>query len=671
MMKCLALLLVCFTLNAAVAQTVVEDCKLAQTLTQTVGYCSADGAYNNQNVHKSLWFQFTSTAQDVDINVSGAGSGGTLQSPEIKLYSDCSGTELVGTSLSGNNISSLYKGGLIIGNTYYIQVTGDNGNTGTFKLCINNYNPIIKPGQDCATASFLCSTATISQQNVSGAGLNNDEAKGTCLSVPEQVSESNSVWYKWQAANNGTLVFTITPTNVRDDIDWVLFDLGTIGDCAQVNPTNAIRCKAGYGVENVDCPSDALYYKTGLDFNETDVSEPPGCGKGQNGKLAFVTMVQGHYYALLINNFSSGNNGFSLAFTDQHGKAGTGQFAGPQPAFSYTLTNNCSASPQLTLQNKSSNYTSLKWSFGEGANTSGATGTGPYTISYSTPGVKTITLEAIGSSGCSVISSQSITVGIKPALPVITLNKNSFCINDVIMLSTTDADNLQFQWTGPSGFQSAAASPTIPVTGPEVSGTYSLMVTRFGCSSDLANITIAPPSPTPVAEFTCTPSYTDAAYGPVAVQFNNHSTGANSYSWNFGDGTTSSEKDPKHIFNQKGNFTITLTATNTDGCSESVSKSGLIIIENNNYIFIPNTFSPNGDGKNDEFQVTITNVTSYHIKIFDRWGAALFESTDINQSWKGDNKGQRVPTGTYFYIINAVGTDGTAINKSGYITIIR
>ncbi|MDB5125512.1 MAG: type sorting protein, partial [Mucilaginibacter sp.] len=304
-------------LTDALAQGVIPACVLAPPLAQTINYCSADQQYNNANVAKSAWFQFTTTGFDVNITVSGAGAAGTLTAPQIRLFSDCGGTELVGSSVSSNNITSLYKGGLIIGNTYYIEITGENDATGTFKLCLNNYNPIVKPGQDCATSSFLCSTQTISQQNVSGAGLNNDEAKGTCLSTPGQVSESNSIWYKWQAANNGTLVFTITPSNTNDDIDWVLFDLGPSGDCANVNPANAIRCKAGYGIATPECPKDTPYYKTGLDFNETDLTEPPGCGKGQNGKLKFITMAAGHVYGLLINNFSSGANGFTLAFTDQ------------------------------------------------------------------------------------------------------------------------------------------------------------------------------------------------------------------------------------------------------------------------------------------------------------------------------------------------------------------
>jgi hypothetical protein len=49
------------------------------------------------------------------------------------------------------------------------------------------------------------------------------------------------------------LVFTVTPDDPNDDIDWVLFDLGVTGDCSNVKAANAIRCKAGYGVSNADC----------------------------------------------------------------------------------------------------------------------------------------------------------------------------------------------------------------------------------------------------------------------------------------------------------------------------------------------------------------------------------------------------------------------------------
>jgi gliding motility-associated-like protein len=658
-------------LTGALAQAVIPACMLATSLAQTVNYCSADQQYNNANPGKSAWFWFTTTGFDVGITASGAGVGGTLANPQIRLFSDCSGTELVGSSVSSNNITSLYKGGLIIGNTYYIEITGENDATGTFKLCLNNYNPIIKPGQDCATSSFLCSTQTISQQNVSGAGLNNDEAKGTCLSTTGQVSESNSIWYKWQAANSGTLVFTITPTNTNDDIDWVLFDLGSSGDCANVNPANAIRCKAGYGLATPECPKDTPYYKTGLDFNETDLTEPPGCGKGQNGKLKFITMAAGHVYGLLINNFSSGANGFTLAFTDQQGIMGTGTFVGPAAGISYTGQSNCTASQPFTFTSTSAHYDSLKWSFGLGASIQTAITAGPHIINYSTPGIKTVTLQAISKEGCIVVATQQVTVGIKPPLPVIQVDKQQFCVNDTVRLQAQAAPGNTYSWTGPNNFHTDSSIAVIPVTGNQAAGIYKLVINSYGCLSDSGSVSLPPPLPTPVAAFHTTPPAVNAMYGPVNIQFINDTFNADTFLWDFGDGTTSTAKNPAHTYDHKGQFNVKLTASLSNACYNSTTENSVVIIQNNNYLFIPNTFTPNGDGINDVFNVKITNIKSYHIRIYDRWGSLLYESKNIGSSWDGIYQGKQAPFGVYYYMIDAVGTDNAVLKRAGYVAVVR
>ncbi|HWZ16555.1 MAG TPA: gliding motility-associated C-terminal domain-containing protein [Mucilaginibacter sp.] len=655
----------------ALGQPVIRDCIVAQPLAQTVNYCSSDQQYTNANLSKSAWFQFTTTGFDVNITVGGAGAEGTLVVPQIRLFSDCSGTELVGSSVSSNNITSLYKGGLIIGNTYYIEVTGENDAMGTFKLCLNNYNPIVKPGQDCATSSFLCSTQTISQQNVSGAGLNNDEAKGTCLSTPGQVSESNSIWYKWQAANNGTLVFTITPSNTKDDIDWVLFDLGPSGDCANVNPANAIRCKAGYGIATPECPKDTPYYKTGLDFTDKDLTEPPGCGKGQNGKLKFITMVQGHVYGLLINNFSSGANGFTLAFTDQQGVTGTGAFVGPLAGIAYTGQSNCTASQPFTFTSTSAHYDSLKWSFGPGASIQTGTTPGPYVINYGTPGVKTVTLQAISKEGCIVVATQQVTVGIKPPPPVIQADKQQFCVNDTVRLQAQIAPGNTYSWTGPANFHTDSSVAVISITGSQAAGIYKLVINSYGCLSDSGSYSLPAPLPTPVAAFHTTPPAVNAMYGPVNIQFINDTFNADTFLWDFGDGATSTLKNPTHTYSQKGQFSVKLTASLSNACYSSATQSSVVIIQNNNFLSIPNTFTPNGDGINDLFNVTITNIKSYHIRIFDRWGSLLYESKDIGSSWNGIYQGKQAPFGVYYYIINAVGTDNAVLKRAGYVAVIR
>src|SRR5690606_27258563 len=149
--------------------------------------------------------------------------------------------------------------------------------------------------------------------------------------------------------------FTITPTDVTNDIDWILYDLGTDGSCNNVNFANAIRCAAGSGVT-----CTPYYYKTGLSMTETDLRETSGCGAGQNGFVRYVDLVEGHTYALLIDNFSSGNNGFTIEF------GGDAEFEGPKAEIDYKELNPCSDNQLFVFESKSSNYQNLRWNFGEG-----------------------------------------------------------------------------------------------------------------------------------------------------------------------------------------------------------------------------------------------------------------------------------------------------------------
>lgn len=75
--------------------------------------------------------------------------------------------------------------GLIVGLDYYIRVDGVNSTTGTFQLCINNFNPPALPGQDCKTAGVLCDKSPFVVQKVSGGGMDIDEANNSCLGIME------------------------------------------------------------------------------------------------------------------------------------------------------------------------------------------------------------------------------------------------------------------------------------------------------------------------------------------------------------------------------------------------------------------------------------------------------------------------------------------------------
>lgn len=88
-------------------------------------------------------------------------------------------------------------------------------------------------------------------------------------------------------------------------------------------------------------------------------------------------------------------------------------------------------------------------------------------------------------------------------------------------------------------------------------------------------------------------------------------------------------------------------------------------------LYVPNAFSPNEDGENDFFKAYGIEVVNFNLKIFDRWGAFLFESNNIQQGWNGNFKGRRKENSVYVYLIEATFLDGTTIQKEGDFTLMR
>ena len=115
------------------------------------------------------------------------------------------------------------KGGLIPGGSYLFRVQGEDGREGNFQLCINNYFPPATPGSDLNEAAMLCDKSSFVIERIEGAGLDDDEAAGTCLdtggggvfgNIFGGASEQSSTWMTWIAENDGTLEFTLFPITV-------------------------------------------------------------------------------------------------------------------------------------------------------------------------------------------------------------------------------------------------------------------------------------------------------------------------------------------------------------------------------------------------------------------------------------------------------------------------
>jgi gliding motility-associated-like protein len=646
------------------------NCTEAITLTDVTNFCSGATEYSvsTSNQSGTAWFKFTATKTDVTIIAKG-NTAEPLFVPNVFLTTGCADGNMVGSVNTLNNITTFYKGGLTVGSTYYIKIDDANNDIGSFQLCINNFSSPVQAGQDCATAVYLCNNAPFRQNLVRGAGANPNESIGTCIGG----NESNSVWYKWRAASSGKLVFTITPDNTTDDIDFVLYDLGPSGDCANATAANALRCAAGHGVDNSGCPNEPTYYKTGLNFTETDVSEESGCGNGQNGMLRYVDMEQGHVYALLVNNFTSINAGMDLSFTDQNGVAGTATFDSPEINIATTLADPCLANRTYTINSQASNYTNLKWDFGTGATLVNADVNGNYTVYFDTPGAKTITLTATNDIGCSTVATQvlNIPLVVLPSKPVISINKTRFCIGDVITMNANKQDRTTYVWSGPDNFTSDLSTVNITIDGLAKAGTYTLTAYRDGCASDPASLVVDNIYNKPVAAFTTLPKPGVQVNNiPFMLTVQNQSLYADSYLWEFGDGGTSTLENPVHEYTKPGTYYIKLTAFNQNVCATSALQ-GTYIVDADNAIYIPNTFTPNAAAINDLFGVSIINVNTYQLQIFTRWGELIFQSKSPQQKWDGTYGNKPMPQGTYYFVLNATSVNGKPIKKSGYVALVR
>lgn len=167
---------------------------------------------------------------------------------------------------------------------------------------------------------------------------------------------------------------------------------------------------------------------------------------------------------------------------------------------------------------------------------------------------------------------------------------------------------------------------------------------------------------------------------PQTINFTNLSTGANSYVWTFGDGETDTEDNPAHVYSSPGTYTVCLKATNSLGCTDETCKELRIPIDKDQppvdtlspaAIDIPNGFSPNGDGKNDILFVYGFGIKKMHLRIYNRWGYLIFESTDPKKGWDGNYSGMAQDIDVVAYVLDADLANGEKFHKTGNITIMR
>jgi gliding motility-associated-like protein len=116
-------------------------------------------------------------------------------------------------------------------------------------------------------------------------------------------------------------------------------------------------------------------------------------------------------------------------------------------------------------------------------------------------------------------------------------------------------------------------------------------------------------------------------------------------------------------------YLVTLIAIDDKGCTDTIVKP--INIEEEWYVYIPNTFTPDGDRNNNDFRASTLGVRSLNIGIYNRWGELIFTSPELDFIWDGTYKGLYVPDGTYTYSIGFTTNSGRDKKIRGHVNVLK
>ena len=156
------------------------------------------------------------------------------------------------------------------------------------------------------------------------------------------------------------------------------------------------------------------------------------------------------------------------------------------------------------------------------------------------------------------------------------------------------------------------------------------------------------------------------------VQFINQTSNASGFDWSFGKNQSSSPlKDPNYVYMDQGYFDVSLVAYQTFSnviCYDTVVKN--LFVKPKLFVWIPASFTPNNDGKNDILYVR-GPVKTMNFIVYNQWGFKVFESNDPTQGWDGKYKGVEQPEGNYIWTLDVTTFDELSEKKQGEILLLR
>jgi gliding motility-associated-like protein len=496
----------------------------------------------------------------------------------------------------------------------------------------------------CINNSSIALTGTVSGASLSGQWT----TTGSGLFNPNSVQLNTNYLPSSPDLSAGSITIYLSSTNNGNCLP--------VKDSIKVNFTAPPNVNAG--VDITVCKNNYVTALNGI----VSGGATTGIWSGGAGVFSPTTTALGANYTPAANEFTVGfvvltltstNNGNCSAVSDQIRI----DFK-DKPTANFASTKVC--------QNKNTQFTDASnpnigalagwnWAFGDGGTSTAINP--PHT--YSASGTYSTTLIVKNSFNCYDTITKSILVY---GLPNVYWSYSRNCSGSSLLIDFKDSTNIAFPDSIGANYWDFGGAGTSTVTNPSqtysTSGTYNvthIVTSKNGCKDTLVKpITI---TPRPVAGF----YYNNSGAFSIGsnVQFYDTSKYATNWSWNFdfnnaGAGT-STITNPIYTYFANGTYTVLLVVKDQFGCADSaLSYVKIFTVENNLNELIPNAISPNGDGKNDIWNLTFINTyyPKAEIEIYNRWGQRIFHSIGYPIAWDGTYQGTPLPVASYYYIIN-------------------
>ena len=590
---------------------------------------------------------------------------------EINIYSICAGSTpplLLTTSLEG--ITGTWNPAIVSnqnnGTYTFIPNPGQCAVSTTVEVYVL---PNITPTFNFGTSLTICAGGTVPVLP----GFSNEGLTG--IWSPAVVSNTTSGVYTFtadagQCAVPATFTVTVNPTVTPT------FSFGSSLIICDGGVVPTLPTTSSNGVTGVWSPAVVSTTTSGV---YTFTADPGQCAATTTFTVTVNPILTPTFSFGTSLSVCSGNNVPILSTTSTNGVVGTWSPSAVenQNSGTYTFTPNagqCAVSATLTVT-VSPNITPT-FSIGSGlsictggtvpllptVSDNGINGTwSPAVVSDQVSGTYTFT-PATGQGPC--IATVVYTVTVSPIVtPAFNFGNLSICIGaSVPALPATSLNAINGTWS----------PATIDNQNP---GSYTFTPNAGQCANPLTITVTVNTVPTVVVRADTT--LNDGDMMP-ATFFTGTPTGIN-FKWtnsnpNIGLPEFGVNSIPSFTAINKGNDPITanISVVPVNGGCEGTARMYKITVKSlDKDVFVPNVFSPNGDGKNDKLLAYGNYVDKLEMRIFNQWGEQIIIINSLNQGWDGTHRGKPQPVGVYVYVLKAVMTDGRTINKKGSITLLR